>query len=241
MISIAICDDTERERKEVYEEVIKYFKEKDDIAEIRLFDNGNSLWYEIEDRKNFDIFLLDIEMPEIGGIDLTYEIKQRMPHALVIFVTSYEKYVYESFKVQPYRFIPKSRMSDMLPNALADAINYISKQTDQVYVVKNQQRMEKVLIKDIIYIWHHGKYTYIKKINGQDIKIRKTLGEIYRELPGDRFQWVSRGCICNLYHIVKISKNNVYLSNGEKQSFGREYLRETLERLQHYVMEEENI
>jgi len=239
MINIAICDDTEKEGKIVYEWVCKYFANKEEIHKIWLFNSSKALWYEIEDGKQFDILLLDIEMPEIDGIDLTYAIKEKIPETLVIFITSYEKYVYESFKVQPYRFIPKNKISGMLPEALNDAICYIKKQAGKAYIVKNQQGIEKILIKNIIYIWHYGKYAYIEKINGENVKVRKTLKEIYQELPEEHFEWIERGCICNLSHIVKIADNCVYLTNGEIQQISRERLREIKERLRHYVMEVE--
>lgn len=239
MINIAICDDTEKERKIVYEGVLKYFVNRGELCNICLFNNSKALWYEIEDGKQFDILLLDIEMPEMDGINLTYEIKQKIPESLVIFITSYKKYVFESFKVQPYRFIPKDRMENMLNDALSDAIEDINRQAGKAYIVKNQQGMEKILIKNIIYIWHRGKYAYIEKTNGENVKVRKTLKEIYQELPNEYFEWIERGCICNLAHIVRISDDCVYLTNGEIQKISRERLRETKNRLRNYVMEVE--
>ena len=239
MFNIAICDDTENERDIVHSEVRKYFANKKEVYNICLFNRSKALWYEIEDGKQFDILLLDIEMPEMDGIDLTRIIKEKIPETLVIFITSYEKYVLESFKVQPYRFIPKEKISTMLPDALEDAIKYLNKQEGKAYVIQNHQGMEKVLIKNIIYIWHHGKYAYIEKTNGENVKVRKSLKEVYQDLPEEHFEWIDRGCICNLSHIVKIVDDSVQLTNGEIQQISKDRIKETKERLRRYIMEAE--
>ncbi len=241
MINIAICDDTEVERKLVYDEVVKFFSKGNELYCIRQFNQSKALWYEIEDGCSFDIMFLDIEMPELDGIDLTQKIKEVMPAALVIFITSYEKYVYESFKVQPYRFIPKRMIGSMLAQALEDSIEYIKKQTGKIYLAKNQKGIEKIPIKNIVYIWHYGKYAYIEKSDNENIKVRKTLKEIYSELPEEDFEWLDRGCICNLSHIVKIKENYAILSNGEEQQISGERIKDVKDRLRRYVMDMEGI
>ena len=128
-----------------------------------VFTNSKALLYEIEDGTYFDLLLLDIEMPEMDGIDLTGKIKKHLPDTLVIFVTSYEKYVYESFKVQPYRFIPKREMDKMLSAAVMDALKLITDQEGKYLVIENPKVLEKVPVKHIAYIWHHGMMLNIIK------------------------------------------------------------------------------
>ncbi|MBE5922695.1 MAG: response regulator transcription factor [Lachnospiraceae bacterium] len=236
MINIAICDDSQAELEAVYDEVEHYFSKTYYTYQVQKFNQSKALWYEIDDGKSFDILLLDIEMPEMDGFDLAYKVKQKRPETLIIFITFDEKYVYEAFRVQPYRFIPKKRMQDMLPRALAEAIGTLNKQCERVFLVKNQQGVEKIPIKNIVYIWHHEKYAYIEKSDNQNTKVRKTLKEIYERLPQNNFLWLDRGCICNLAYITKIKGDCAYLTNGEVQQIGRERIREAKERLYKYIM-----
>ena len=54
-----------------------------------VFTNSKALLYEIEDGTYFDLLLLDIEMPEMDGIDLTGKIKKHLPDTLVILYNTF--------------------------------------------------------------------------------------------------------------------------------------------------------
>ncbi len=105
----------------------------------------------MEDGEYYDILLLDIEMPGLNGIELTNKVKKYLPDAITIFVTSYEQYVYKSFEVQPYRFIPKKDAVKMLPAAVKDALGLAFEREGKFYVAENQRVLEKIPLKSITY------------------------------------------------------------------------------------------
>lgn len=195
MIHIAICDDERKYAKEIELMVEECCSKTGNMYHSEIFEGSMKLIEEVEKRKYFDIFLLDIEMPGMGGMELAAKIRDILPQTIIIFITSYEKYVFQSFEVQPYRFIPKKRVADMLPNAIKDALDFAKEQEKEFYVVENQNVLEKIPVGNILYIWHHGKYAYIEKADGSNIKIRKTLKQIFKELPAGDFVWADRGCI----------------------------------------------
>lgn len=234
MIRIALCDDNEEKGKWIDSCVEQQMQRHGVIYEKQFFCGSKNLLYEIEDGAWFDAFLLDIDMPELNGFQLTEEIRKYLPDAMVIFITNYEKYVYESFRVQPFRFIPKARLEEMLPDVLADMLTAIEKQEGKYYHVDNQDGMESFLIKSILYIWHMGKYTYLERSDGKTSKVRKALKQVYEEMPKEDFLWIERGCICNLMQIRKISEGNVVLTDGTRLPISRDKLTEVKEQLRRY-------
>ena len=76
MISIAVCDDNVEIGRKIAEKVQCILKAKELVFEVQLFSDSQFLFYEIQDGTNFDLLLLDIEMPEIDGISLTNKIKE---------------------------------------------------------------------------------------------------------------------------------------------------------------------
>ncbi len=234
MISIAVCDDDVREAEMVGKIVEKCCMEREMVCRSEIFYNSNSLFYEVEEGAYFDILLLDIEMPNLDGIELTNKVKKYLPDAITIFVTSYEKYIYKSFEVQPYRFIPKGNADEMLPGAVRDALGLALDREGKFYIAENQKVLEKIPLKSITYIWHREKYAYIEKSNGEHTKVRKTLKQIYRELPEEEFVWVDRGCIVNLGKIHKITGDNIILAEGVQLGAGRERITELKNRLRKY-------
>lgn len=234
MIRIAICDDDIENGKIVYGMLNDWVNSNQKYCEKQFFPSSRDLLYEIEDGAGFDVLLLDIEMPDLDGIVLTEKVKKYLPDALIIFITSHEKYVYESFKVQPFRFIPKKFQEQMLPSALKDAVEVFEKCEGKYLYVENQEGMEKITVRSITYIWHREKYAYIERTNGKRAKVRKTLKQVFEELPKEDFVWIDRGCICNLMQISKIDRGDVLLTDGTRHAISRERLTEVKSILRKY-------
>ena len=237
MFSIAICDDDMVMGRHIEEEVQYLLKQKNLVYNKQLFSDGRCLLYEIQDGTHFDLLLLDIEMPGLDGISLTNKVKEYLPNCLIIFITSHDKYVYDSFKVQPFRFIPKQFMKERLPEAIFDAIVLYKKNVCRFYQVGNQQGLEKIPIGEIAYIWHQGKYAYVERMNSHTTKVRKTLKQVYEELPQGDFVWLDRGCICNLAHIAKVSSGEVILTNNKNLQVSRERLTEVKGKIRSYWLD----
>ena len=234
MIRIALCDDNEEKGKWIDACVEAQMKNRGVAYEKQLFGGSKNLLYEIEDGAWFDAFLLDIDMPELNGFQLTEEIRKYLPDAMVIFITNYETYVYESFRVHPFRFIPKARLEEMLPAALEDMLTALEKQDGKYYHVGNRDGMDSFPVKSILYIWHMGKYTYLERSDGKTAKVRKTLKQVYEEIPKGDFVWIAKGCICNLMQIRKISEGNVVLTDGTSLPISRDKLTEVKNQLHRY-------
>lgn len=216
MIHIAICDDDRKYAEEIESMVKECCREADGLCHGEIYEGSVELMEEIGKGEYFDIFLLDIEMPGMGGMELAAKIRDILPQAIIIFITSYEKYVFQSFEVQPYRFIPKKRVADMLPNAIKDALEFVKEQEKEFYVVENQNVLEKIPVGNILYIWHHGKYAYIEKADGSNIKIRKTLKQIFKELSAGDFVWADRGRIVGSMQIERIEGKEIVLKNEKR-------------------------
>lgn len=237
MVRIAICDDDVKETGAAEEVIRACCRKEEKICECRAYSNSKALLYEVEEGEYFDILLLDIEMPQMDGMALTGEIKKYLPDALVIFVTSYEKYVFKAFEVQPFRFVPKKFREEMLPAAVTDAMRLALDRDGKFYVAENQRQLEKIPLRSITYIWHQEKYAYIEKTNGEHTKVRRTLRQVYKELPQEDFMWMDRGCIVNLSQIARINGEDLILTDGTRLNVSRDRLTELKNRVREYWME----
>ena len=198
-----------------------------------IYQSSKALWYEIEDGQAFDLLFLDIEMQELNGFELAAKIQETAPDILIIFVSAYESYVYKSFEFRPFRFIPKQQMESMITQALEAAFREIVSRTSEGYIAENQQGIEKIPFRKIVYIWREGKYLYIEKTDATRCKVRSSLKKISEKLPEDEFVWVDRGYLCNLYHVKQIKDNQMVLSTGQQLYIGERRLAQ----LKHRIME----
>lgn len=105
----------------------------------------------------FDLLLLDIEMPEISGMELARRIHKKLPQSLIIFVTAYFKYAVDAYELDIFRYIPKNQLSARLMHAVADAAAILETQENQSYLISSQNRMERIPLKNILYLAREGK------------------------------------------------------------------------------------
>ena len=223
MTKIAICDDEQSLLSANRAVVENFLQEKRELATIEEYGNGEFLLADIQEGSYFDLILLDIEMPEKDGMELAPQIKQYLPNVLIMFVTSHLKYAIDSFALSIFRYIPKQELKPRLYQALEDAFNYIRLEENGVYTIQTQTRMEKVLLKNILYIQKSGKNS-----------VRKSLSQVYEEINRREFFYIDRGCIVNIIHIMQVKNGEVILKNGESLPISRSHIQSTKELINSY-------
>ena len=106
MIKIAICDDNQNDCDRVHGFVMEYLDVKNIPAQVRTFNHPDTLVTECEEYRPH-IYILDIVMPMITGIQAARELRWNQPTAQIIFATSEKSYALESFDVNPINYILK--------------------------------------------------------------------------------------------------------------------------------------
>jgi len=155
-----------------------------------------------------------------------------LPEVVLIFVTSHMKYAVDAYEYGVFRYIPKNMLEERLRQALKDALQMIHMQTESCYRITQGSHMEKVSYRRILYIRKDGKNSVFTLKQGEVIRERKSLNQVYQELDPEEFVFVDRGCIVNLLHISLFYGDEVELDNGEKLPVSRGRLNETKVALQ---------
>lgn len=224
----AIVDDTPEYRQYVKASLAKAGQEYDRTIRTKEFSKGETLLYELKENHFYDIYVIDIEMPEMNGIELGKTIKKMKPDARVIFVTSYTRYAIESYEIDAYQYILKDKLEERLPRTLKKLFDE-EETDDSYYTIATESRFEKFRFKDIIWIYRDEKNA-VFVTEEKKYKQRSTLNEVFSRLPQDEFLFVERGTIVNLRHVCGIDKNEILLTNGERVVAGRKHAKNVKER-----------
>lgn len=241
MLRIAICDDDRMDGEMIQTLLLKLLGKNGEPCCCQIFQSGKTLEYEVEDGLAFDLLFLDIELGEEDGFALAERLQGRLPAALLVFVSSYEKYVYDSFKLQPFRFLPKRCLTQMLPETLSSAVTELKRREEYFLVLENGQGVEKIPLENISYIRQEGKYACIVKTDGSQSKMRRTLKSLATELPEKLFLQIDRGYLCNVTKVTQIKNDKLTLATGEEfyVSSGRQ--RELKDKVMEYWLREKKI
>ena len=234
VVKIAICDDDEA-AVALHEKIVKTSLQAQGIGyEITTYIQSRNLLYDITDDGFFyDLILLDIEMPEISGMEIPQQIKGFLSNVRIIFVTSHTEYAIDAFELSIFRYVPKNNLEVKLTAAVTDAAKLIDLEAGQEYTIQTASRMEKIPYKDILYIQRDGKNASIVSGIGTS-KVRKSLQQVFDELNAPEFIFVDRGCIVNIVQIMKVSDGEAVLKNGERLPISRSHLQEVKQKINQF-------
>ena len=174
------------------------------------FTSGESFLFKFSEQKDFDILLLDIEMQGIDGVNLAKEIRKHNGYAEIIFITGYSDYISEGYEVNALHYLLKPVNPNKLFEVLTKAKERLKKNEKRLSVTENGE-MYLIPLYEIKYIEVIKNYVTIHA--KRDFTVKKTLSEFENELD-ERFYRMGRSFIINLKEIEKVTKTEVFLSNG---------------------------
>ena len=207
---IAICDDEQSQIEYLTSIVSEWSAENGHICEIRFFPSGEAFLFAYENDNAYDILLLDIEMKHITGVDLAKSIRKKDQTVQIIFITGYSEYISEGYEVAALHYLMKPVSQQKLFTVLDRAAEKI-KQNEKCLNLPLSGEMVRVPLHEIKYLDVHQNYV---TVHGKaDYTVKRTLGE-FEDLLDARFTRVGRAMIVNLTYIRRVTKTDVYLSDG---------------------------
>lgn len=207
---IAICDDMEEYVKYISSAVNKWAEKENITVDIETFPSAESFLFRYAEQKAFDILLLDVEMPSMNGVELAKRIRKENDAVQIIFITGYTDYISEGYEVSALHYLVKPLSETKLFEVLNRAVLKIRKNEKSLYLSLSGE-MVRIPIYEIKYL--EVQQNYVTVHSKKDYTVKKTLGEFERELD-ERFYRMGRSFIVNLSCIDKITKTDVFLSDG---------------------------
>ena len=215
-MKIAICDDETIILDEVSSYIKKYSEQKDksDI-EVFPFSSASSLLNSIDNGALFDIFMLDVYIGDEMGTTLAREIRAREIENPIIFLTTSVEHAPQGYETGTLRYLIKPLEPEKFYEAMDAALLQAEKITKQLIRLKTENGIESINANNIMYSESHDHYQYIKLDNGQLLKVRTTVLELYAMLAkNDGFVRLGSAYIINLRNIKNLTSSEILLYNN---------------------------
>lgn len=218
MIHIAVCDDEKRVLDEICNKVCNAFSDINCPAEIFKTDNPFEL---VEHIKNntIDALFLDIDMPSLSGINIAQFLLDSNANILLVFVTSHDALVYQSFRYHPFGFIRKSHFDEEIGTVVNSIADELQKRNEH-FSFKTNEGFFKVPFADILYFESESNYINLYCVDNQ-YKFRGTITSLENELSAKGFIRTHKGFLVNQQHIFAIKGDDIKLSNKRLLPIGR--------------------
>jgi two-component system LytT family response regulator len=166
-----------------------------------------------------DLLFIDINMPDITGIDLVRSLEKK---PMVIFTTAYKNFAFEGFELEALDYLLKPIDFNRFTKAIEKATDYhqyknapVGGQSDESIYVYSEYRMVKISLKDIEYIESMEDYIKIHLHNAKTILTLMPLKKILQKLPASLFQRIHRSYIIPVNKVISIKNRKVQLADIE--------------------------
>ena len=222
MLNVAICDD----EKNIRTYLLSLIKKQGTECEITEYASADEY---LSECREHDLLFLDIEMnmddaTEKDGMWLAKQLRNRelTKQPIIIFVTGYEKYVFDAFDVGAFQYLLKPIDEERFSEVFTRAVSQVFAEAEQkkkVLIVPFANDKRAIPLTDIYYMESQG-HKIVLKLKNEKLEYYAKIGELEKELKG-QFYRIHKGYLIHLAHVERYSKTEVTMANGDKLSISK--------------------
>lgn len=230
-MKFAICDDDYFYSTQVLEYANIYATQKPDVhLTFSVFGHAEDLIEATQKIGGFDVYILDIVMPETNGIELGVELRKLGYNGKIIYLTSSKEFAVDSYKVKAFNYILKPVLYPDFASALDEVVNSLLSKKEKSIIVKSKENSIRINIDSIMYAQLLRRRIFYYISNGETVEsthLRTTFSEAIQELLRDtRFVLCGKSIAVNLQHISKIGTGEIIFNNNNKIFLNNKMCRE---------------
>lgn len=209
-MKIAICDDEQVIREEINSMLNEFFLTHNMTCTVDQFPTGESF---VKVNSDYDLVFMDYQLTDGNGIDFAKQVREENNKIFIIFSTSYQEHVFESFTLDTFRYLVKPISKQSVFDALTAFVRLY--QTDRKIIINTLDKDYYVDADEVMYIEADKKYTTVRTTAGYH-KSYRGISKYEAEINNSHFYRTHRSYIVNMKYISVIEKKTISLTNGEK-------------------------
>lgn len=218
MITVAICDDEMKFRRNILQCCHQYFGERQMEFRITEYDSGEA--FLMGDHP--DILLLDITIRKISGVIIKEVLARGHAETRIIFFAESKNFVTEAFGKNVFGYLIKPIRYPMFCKKMDEVVEDILEREQYVYC-KVEKEIERVYLERILYLESFNRYTKVHVQGAKEYRVSdKGLCKWLEFLPEEQYVRCNRMQIVNLRYVARV-KDNVELINGMQIELSRRW------------------
>jgi DNA-binding LytR/AlgR family response regulator len=177
-----------------------------------------------------DLVFLDIQMPELSGVNLMKIVGDKVKYILT---TAYSEYALEGFEHNVIDYLLKPISISRFEKSIEKAKERLPKQQvieETSFFVKSSGQRHRIVFDEVLYVESIKDYVNIKTLNNEFI-VLDTLKSMESQLPESQFSRIHKSYIVNRNLIQTIDVKSLILNNGSEIPIGESYKMNFLKQL----------
>lgn len=218
MLTCCICDDDAKDLAEITARTESFAKaHPEHPLAVRSFSSAYDLLEHLEAKGGFDLYLLDILMPHMPGLELARCIRKRQEPSEILFLTVSQEYAVEAFDVAACGYLVKPIDPEKFEASMLRAVQRLAKPENSSLLLKTREGFRKISFRELVVVESFNHDRVCTLADGARWVTSDTLTSLMERLSGDpRFFSPHRAYIINLDHITALNADSVLLSNGQR-------------------------
>lgn len=223
MLRIAIIEDDREYAQEIREYLERFSAEHDVAVETVLFTDGDQI---VENYSgDYDILLMDIELPLLNGMEASEEIRKIDPEVEIIFITNSPQYAIQGYRVGALDYILKPVNYYAFAQTMTRAVERTELKRDRSILVSVRGGKQKVEVRKIRFV-EVRDHDLTFHLEDGDITAKGTIRELIDELSDQDFFHCNKGYLINLAYVdgiigldVRIGEDIIPVGRTRKKAF----------------------
>lgn len=232
MYNVAICDDTEVERLQAAEYAGRFFDREGIEVHIDTYAGGREL---LESGREYDLYLLDVLMPGMSGIDAAQALAEDKDHPVVVFITSSLESAVEGYRVEAAGFILKPVEEESFWSTMERVVRRrLGVKKAVLSLVHNRVNVELPLER---LAWFENRLhrVFVKLTDGEVLSVNQKLSELQLVLePHSQFLRCHQSYLVNLDYVDKLEDSCFYMRDGQMIPISRNFYKQSKNAYYHY-------
>jgi len=208
----AVCDDDGQYAEYIAQLAVRWGSLTGNPVETECFPSAEAFLFRYEERRDFDVLLLDVEMAGMDGVELAKTVRQADDDVQIVFITGYTDYIAEGYEVAALHYLMKPVNEEKFCQVLTRAVSRLAR-NEPYLTLELPGETVRVPLPEIRYL--DVRQNYVTIHGRQDYTLKRPLGEFEAALDR-RFYRMGRSCIVNLTCIRRVSRAEVELTSGER-------------------------
>ena len=225
MLRIAICDDEENQLNQTAALLNTYLRSRSGLnGQVETFQSSRTLLARAAEEGGFDLYVLDILMPELSGIDAGRRLRSLGGGGEIIYLTCSNDFAADSYDVRAFFYLLKPAEEGKFFHVLDGAREKLNRRRSNAVMVSTADGPRRILLEHIRYVERVGRciryYCADGVIDSQTIRV--SFREAAAPLLADRrFYLCGASFVLNFQHVAGVNGQTALLDDGQAVALPR--------------------
>lgn len=214
-MKIAVIEDEKPHRDLLVHYLEEWRRGQERAVTVETFGSGESFWFSYEEKRDFDMLFLDIQMPGINGMELARKVRELDGDVVIVFATGVSDYLEQGYEVEALHYLMKPLSREKIERCMEKALK--RRRQERFMTLHAGEEIVKVGEESINYVEARGRGCLVGRMGVREgLEVRESISELEGLLDPEEFMKCHRSYLCRIGNIRQIGREDLEFDDGSR-------------------------